>query len=207
VELEWVHLLGLLREKENAYLGSSSWTQRTLGGHLELQQGTGLHWAGISLWGTKGPFIRPRCIGTDRARTQMLINQFSIVDPFSTSAINLSLTKISKSWSMILHLLGKADEDLWPCGYFAARARKQVCSFVCHCQRQSLCGHRTAQEMKHVAFGKTQRWNNRLCARWHLKQNKKPLRFQPLVRAGPKCFWRTRRFGSFLCFRLQAKST
>ena len=23
-------------------------------------------------WGTKGPFIRPRCIGTARARTQML---------------------------------------------------------------------------------------------------------------------------------------
>jgi hypothetical protein len=25
-----VHILGLLREKENAYLGSFSWTQRTL---------------------------------------------------------------------------------------------------------------------------------------------------------------------------------
>jgi hypothetical protein len=39
-KLEGVRLLGLLREKENAYLGSFSWTQRTLkvksGGHLEL---------------------------------------------------------------------------------------------------------------------------------------------------------------------------
>ena len=56
-----------------------SWTQRTLkvksGGHLELWQGTGLHWADIRLWGIKGPSIRPRCIGTVRARTQMLINQ------------------------------------------------------------------------------------------------------------------------------------
>ena len=38
--LEGVCLLGLLREKENAYLGPFSWTQRTLevtfGGHLEL---------------------------------------------------------------------------------------------------------------------------------------------------------------------------
>jgi hypothetical protein len=38
--IEGVSLLGLLREKENAYLGSFSWTQRTLkvksGGHLEL---------------------------------------------------------------------------------------------------------------------------------------------------------------------------
>jgi len=35
-----VRLLRLLRDKENAYLGSFSWTQRTLkftsGGHLEI---------------------------------------------------------------------------------------------------------------------------------------------------------------------------
>jgi len=35
--LEGVRLLELLRKKENAYLGSFSWTQRTLKGHLELQ--------------------------------------------------------------------------------------------------------------------------------------------------------------------------
>ena len=39
-KLEGVHLLRFLTEKENAYLGSVSWTQRTLkvksGGHLEL---------------------------------------------------------------------------------------------------------------------------------------------------------------------------
>jgi hypothetical protein len=38
--LEGVRLVGILREKENAYLGSFSWAQRTLkvksGGHLEL---------------------------------------------------------------------------------------------------------------------------------------------------------------------------
>ena len=34
--LEGVRLLGLLREKENAYLGTFSWTQRTFKGHLEL---------------------------------------------------------------------------------------------------------------------------------------------------------------------------
>ena len=26
-------------------------------------------------WGTKGPFVRPRCIGNVRAGTQILINQ------------------------------------------------------------------------------------------------------------------------------------
>jgi hypothetical protein len=45
--LEGVRILELLREKENAYLGSFSWTQRTLtvksGGHLELQQEAGLY--------------------------------------------------------------------------------------------------------------------------------------------------------------------
>jgi hypothetical protein len=39
-KLEGVHLLGLLREEENAYLCPFSWTQRTLkvksGGQLEL---------------------------------------------------------------------------------------------------------------------------------------------------------------------------
>jgi len=39
-KLEGVHLLGLLKEKENTYLGFFSWTQRTLkvksGVHLEL---------------------------------------------------------------------------------------------------------------------------------------------------------------------------
>ena len=38
--MEEVRLLGYLREKENAYLGSFPWTQSTLrvkyGGHLEL---------------------------------------------------------------------------------------------------------------------------------------------------------------------------
>jgi hypothetical protein len=60
-----------------------SWTQRTLkvkpGGHLELKQGTRIPWADIRVWGTKGSFIRPRWIGTIRARTQMLINQSIII--------------------------------------------------------------------------------------------------------------------------------
>jgi len=38
--LEGFRLLGILKEKENVYLGSFSWIQRTLkvksGGHLEL---------------------------------------------------------------------------------------------------------------------------------------------------------------------------
>jgi hypothetical protein len=38
--LEWVRLLGRLKEKENAYLGTFTWTHKTLkvksGGHLEL---------------------------------------------------------------------------------------------------------------------------------------------------------------------------
>jgi len=53
-----------------------SWTQMTLkvksGVHLELQQGTGLPWTDFRLWGTKGLFIRPRCIGTIRVQVQML---------------------------------------------------------------------------------------------------------------------------------------
>jgi hypothetical protein len=36
-------------------------------------KGAGLPWANIRLWGTNGPFIRPRCIGTVKTRTQMQI--------------------------------------------------------------------------------------------------------------------------------------
>jgi hypothetical protein len=54
----------------------------------------------------------------------------------------------------MLQMPGTADEDWWPCGCFGARARKQVCSFVYHCHRKPLCGHRTALKMSHVAFVK-----------------------------------------------------
>ena len=69
--LEGAHLLGLLRETENAYLGSFSWTQRTLKGPSGTLARNGVPLS-LYQWGTKGPFIRPRCIGTARARTQML---------------------------------------------------------------------------------------------------------------------------------------
>jgi hypothetical protein len=42
-------------------------------GHFS--EGTGLPWTGIRLWDTKAPFLRPRCIGTVRARIQMLIDR------------------------------------------------------------------------------------------------------------------------------------
>jgi hypothetical protein len=42
----------------------------SLGAIGNFGKGTGLSWAGIRLWATKGPSIRPRCIGTVRARTQ-----------------------------------------------------------------------------------------------------------------------------------------
>jgi len=114
------------------------------------------------------------------------------VPAFSPSQLLISHCK--KYWRLDpwrLHFLGKADEDWWPYGCFAARTRRQVCSCRLQCHRQPLCGHHTAQKMKHVAFGKKLQWNNRPCARFHLKQNvsfqgwKNPLRFQPLVRARP----------------------
>jgi len=69
--MEGVRLLGLLREKDNVYLGSFSWTQRTLKGPSGTLARNGVPLS-LYQWGTKGPFIRPRCIGTARARTQML---------------------------------------------------------------------------------------------------------------------------------------
>jgi len=39
----------------------------SLGAICNLSKRTGLPRTGIRLWGTKGPFLRPRCIGTVRA--------------------------------------------------------------------------------------------------------------------------------------------
>ena len=47
----------------------------TMGAIWNFSEGTGFPCTGVSVWGTNGPFLRPRCIGTVRDRTQMLINQ------------------------------------------------------------------------------------------------------------------------------------
>jgi hypothetical protein len=47
----------------------------SLGTIWNFIKGTWLTWTGIRLWGTKGTLLRPRCIGTVRARTQLLISQ------------------------------------------------------------------------------------------------------------------------------------
>jgi hypothetical protein len=42
----------------------------SLGAIWNFSKGTGLYRVDIRLWGTKGPYIRPICIGTVRGRTQ-----------------------------------------------------------------------------------------------------------------------------------------
>jgi hypothetical protein len=42
---------------------------RNPSGRTNFGKGTGLSWADIRLWSTKGLSVRPRCIGTARART------------------------------------------------------------------------------------------------------------------------------------------
>ena len=42
----------------------------SLGAFCNFSKGTGFFWVDIRSWGTKGPSIKPRCIGTIRARTQ-----------------------------------------------------------------------------------------------------------------------------------------
>jgi hypothetical protein len=46
-----------------------------LGATWNLSKRIGLPRTGLRLWGTKGPFLRPRCIRTVRAWTQLLTNQ------------------------------------------------------------------------------------------------------------------------------------
>jgi hypothetical protein len=49
----------------------------SLGAIWNLSKKTGLLGTGIRLGGTKGPFLKPRCIGIVRTRTQLLIDQSS----------------------------------------------------------------------------------------------------------------------------------
>jgi len=88
VNLEGIRLLGLLREKDSIS-GFLPWTQRTfkilrMGAIWNFGKGAGLSWADIRLWATKGQSIRPRCIGTIRARTQCKsINQSYLSELFN----------------------------------------------------------------------------------------------------------------------------
>ena len=50
----------------------------SLGAIWNFSKGTGLSWTGIRLWGSKGLYLRPRCIRTIRAQTQLLTFDQSI---------------------------------------------------------------------------------------------------------------------------------
>jgi len=47
----------------------------SLGAIWNLSKRTGLPGTSIRLWGTRGPFLKPRCVRTIRAQAQLLINQ------------------------------------------------------------------------------------------------------------------------------------
>ena len=89
---------------------------------------------------------------------------------FFTSVINLSLSKILKSRSMICALAWNGRRRLVAMR-LVCRSCPQAGMFLCvTLPPPTLSGHRTGQKMKRVAFGKTLRWNNRPCARFHLKE-------------------------------------
>jgi len=44
----------------------------SLGAIWYFCEGSGLQRFGIRVWGTKGLVLKPRCIGTERAQTQLL---------------------------------------------------------------------------------------------------------------------------------------
>ena len=138
--------------------------------------------------------IRPKCFGSVRARTQMLISQsihqLYSAGLFSTSVINLSLSKILKSRSMMCELPWKGRRSL-----LAVRLFYRPCAQACMFFRVPLLPttavrppHRTENEaccvwknpaVKQPSVGwlafKTERFIPAL---------KKTLRFEPLVCAG-----------------------
>jgi hypothetical protein len=77
-------------------------TSLSMGAIRNCCEGSGLPWLGISLWGTKGLSIRPRCIGTVRARTQLLFYTPLCLQGVDKESITLFFFKTANSkWSMI----------------------------------------------------------------------------------------------------------
>jgi hypothetical protein len=97
--LEGICLLGLFWKQRTLYLSSFFWTQRTLkilslGAIWNFDKGTGISWADIRLWGTKGLYIRPRCIGTVRAR----IHHNSINQSINTDVLINVVQSATAEW-------------------------------------------------------------------------------------------------------------
>jgi hypothetical protein len=60
----------------------------SLGAIWKFIKGTGVSWVDMRLWGTKGPSIRPRCIGNVRAQTTCWsINNQSVNIPRGTTFV------------------------------------------------------------------------------------------------------------------------
>ena len=139
-------------------------------------------------------YIRPRRIGIVWARSQMLINQLYGAGIFSTSFINVSLSKIMKSRSMICAL--------------AWNGRRKLVAVQLFCRSCAQAGMFTRVPLPPpTAVRLPHRPENETCCVWKnaaVKQpsvrslpfetkrfiaavkKKKPPRFQPLVRASPK---------------------
>jgi len=73
-KLEGVRLLRFFREKKKyiwvPFMDPEDIKVLSLGAIWNFRKGTGLSCVDIRLWGTKGPSIRPRCVGAVRYRTQ-----------------------------------------------------------------------------------------------------------------------------------------
>ena len=93
--LEGIHLPGLFERK-----GWYMWVQfldpedikiLSLGAIWNFGKGTGLSWTDIRLWVTKGPSVRPRCIGTVGALTQCKsVSQFTSCQIWGVKSLVIS---------------------------------------------------------------------------------------------------------------------
>ena len=103
--LEGIRLPGLFERREYCiwvpFLDPGDFKILSLGAIWNFSRGTGLSWADIRLWGTKGPFIRPRCIGTVRARTQCKSIYLSVV--LVDYVCNCTLQYLCICWHYLLN--------------------------------------------------------------------------------------------------------
>jgi hypothetical protein len=97
-----------------------SWTQDikilNQGAIWNCGKGTGLYWADIRLWGTKGASIRPRCIGTISAWTQYTsTNQSNTEGLIAVLCCSVPFLPVGRFEVPAAMSLNNQSSEMWHC--------------------------------------------------------------------------------------------
>ena len=137
-DLEGIRLPGLFERKE-WYIWVPSLDPEdikilSLGAIWNRGKGTGLSWADIRLWGTKGSYIRPRCIGTVRARTQCQYTpDVTRHTGCHTARMSHGTSDVTENWPILLPLVIFTWTSQWRyTGNYCTQSLFYLTTICCH---------------------------------------------------------------------------